>query len=107
MASQINIPQKDRIKRLVDDYAAADKNAIAAALESIKKRIGGLVYQQCKEALANGDYSKGAELTLYYYDKAYNHGLSTRKPDSIQQLFFDEDIPEITAKKVIEFVENN
>jgi tRNA 2-selenouridine synthase len=62
-----------RVKRLAEEYARKEYcEAMAAALERIKKKLGGPRYAELKEMLANWDVEGlGRGLIEYYYDKLY------------------------------------
>jgi tRNA 2-selenouridine synthase len=98
----IDVPKELRIKRLVEDYADCHPSLLEAALERIRKRLDGVLYKQALEALAVMDYAKVADLSLYYYDKAYLHGLSKREPLSIHSLAIEGKEVSLDAQRVLD-----
>lgn len=82
----LEIPQPERVKRLLEDYGEADPEFLAAGLERIARRLGGERYQASLEALKEGDLAEVARLTLSYYDRAYLHGLHHRDQSTITHL---------------------
>jgi len=74
----LNVCKELRIQRLVREYGQFSLPQLLEAVERIQKRLGGLHYQQAVYALEQGDYAHVANLTLAYYDKAYEYGLTQR-----------------------------
>ena len=70
---RIKIPKEERVKKLVQDYGNFPIEDLEAAVVRIEKRLGGESFKNALEALKKNNLSKVAELTLYYYDKAYNY----------------------------------
>lgn len=80
------MPIEQRADRLVADYGACPREALAEAIVRIEKRLGP---QHCKaalEALASGDLRTVALISLRYYDKAYDRGAAQRDPASIVRM---------------------
>ncbi|GAI24565.1 unnamed protein product, partial [marine sediment metagenome] len=69
----------------------------------ITKRLGGLNTKISLEALERRDFYTVADITLHYYDKAYNFGLSKRKEQAIHTLSLKKDFLEENAKLIINF----
>lgn len=103
---KITVPKKTRAKRLVREYGSFDKENLADQLVKIRERMGGQNLKIAMQALESGDLEKVAELSLQYYDKAYQHAGRDRNSEKIFEIDIDEDKPEATAKKVLEFAEN-
>lgn len=97
----IDVPKEHRIHRLVTEYADCHPSLLEAALERIKKRLDGALYKQAMEALALTDYAKVADLSLFYYDKAYLHGLSKRDANNIYTLAIEGNDVSHNARKVL------
>ena len=90
-----------RIKHLLDEYSNLDKLELEKALIRIERRIGGNNLQKALEALKNDDFETVVDISLTYYDKAYQYGIEQR-PDVLK--FFipsEEPDPEINASWVI------
>lgn len=81
-----DMPQPQRVERLVLDYGAYPREELAAALQRIGKRIGPQHAKAALEALALGDLATVARITLDYYDKTYAYGLSQRAPSRVVKL---------------------
>lgn len=76
----LEVSEEARLDRLVEVYAGHDKDALAAAFQRIRKRLGGLRLQQAMQALEREDYREAARLALAYYDKAYRHHSEQKRP---------------------------
>ncbi len=69
-----------RVKRLVNEYGAADRDEFLAIMGKITKKLGGQHYNAAKERLLNNDMSATIDILLTYYDKAYLNSIEKRKP---------------------------
>ena len=98
----VQLPKNLRIERLVKEYAFCDKSLLISAVNRIRKRLGHERADDAIKALAIDDFAKVADITLAYYDKAYSHDISRRKPESVFYLPINEDNPLETAKEVIQ-----
>jgi tRNA 2-selenouridine synthase len=101
---KIIVPKIVREKRLVKEYGMFEKEYLEKSVRNIERRLGGLRTQQSLDALEKGDMNKVAEITLEYYDKAYSHGNSQRKPEMVFEVEVMDDNPSATAKTVLNFV---
>ncbi len=98
----IQIPKNLRIERLVREYAFCKKTLLEEAIIRIQKRLGSDKATDALKALEVDDFAKVADITLVYYDKAYSHDVSRRKPEHIYYLPVTADNPAETAKMAIE-----
>jgi tRNA 2-selenouridine synthase len=98
----IDVKKEIRIGRLMNEYAQFSFEELKQATDKIAKRLGGQQHKDAIEALAQGDFSVGTDIALYYYDKAYLHGLSKRDPEKIRTFEVTENNPIATAKQLIE-----
>lgn len=74
----VEAPFKCRLERLLRDYGSFSGELLAASIKKIEKRLG---YDKCKEAVEcclAGELERAAEITLLYYDKAYQNQLENR-----------------------------
>ena len=102
---RVNVPKSERIKRLVKEYGTFDKKILQVAIERIQKRLGGQWVKRSIEALEAGDMATVADITLVYYDKAYNYNHELRKMEGVHFLEVEQDDPELNAKKVLAFAD--
>ncbi len=101
--ANVDIPKDKRVNRLVAEYAGIDHGLLVEATERIRRRLGGKVTKDALDALIRHDYATVADLTLDYYDKSYSHGLSQRNPASVHLIETEEDNPDQTAKRLIDW----
>ena len=100
---KMHVPKSERIKRLVSEYAYFETEILAQMITKIQKRLGGQNVKLAFESLESGDYKTVADITLAYYDKAYNFGLSKREGQKIHPLELGKDNPAENAAKVLSF----
>jgi len=100
---RLRIPKSERIKRLVREYGAFDKKDLTTAIKKIQKRLGGLRTDQALEALKATKLEVVADITLTYYDRAYN--FNHAKKDFTNVFFIDAqtDDPQSNTYKVLDF----
>jgi tRNA 2-selenouridine synthase len=79
----------DRLDHLVDVYGDADFAGLAEAFRNIEKRLGNERLANAIEALEQGDLRSAAYQALDYYDRAYDHGISRRKPSLVEPVSVD------------------
>jgi len=85
----VDIPFEERAKYLTASYGQHDREELKAAISRISKKLGGLQTQEALKAIDNGELQKACEITLEYYDKAYDHGLGQREGSTIERAVFD------------------
>jgi tRNA 2-selenouridine synthase len=102
----IIVDKQERIQRLVREYASFSREELSACISKITQRLGGQHAKAALAALENNDFATVADITLTYYDKAYNYGLyEKRDKNIIHELYLAKDEPGVNAKKVLEFAE--
>lgn len=74
----LEVPRAARVAKLATEYGAEDPAELAAAIERLHKRLGGLATQQALDAVEAGDFAQMVGLMLEYYDKTYTYGLAQR-----------------------------
>ncbi|MBN1251218.1 MAG: tRNA 2-selenouridine(34) synthase MnmH [Bacteroidales bacterium] len=99
---EISVPKAERIKWLVEEYANFDKKLLESAVLKISKRLGGLNTKLALDAITEGKFDIVADITLQYYDKAYQYGLSKRE-NKILKIGLDKIDHKENAKKIIAF----
>ncbi|MGZ4048168.1 MAG: tRNA 2-selenouridine(34) synthase MnmH [Bacteroidia bacterium] len=96
----IGLSLKSRINYLVNEYGKFSKEELIAATERIGKRLGGQHVKRAIEAIEQGDLKTACEISLVYYDKTYEYGLSQREKENIVHCEFDELEVELITKKI-------
>jgi tRNA 2-selenouridine synthase len=96
----ISAGKQSRIKRLVNEYGCFSKELLAESIKKIEKRLG---YDQAKaalEALKVGNFEAVADITLRYYDKAYQWQIQNRKPESVTEVAANSEDAAVIAKEI-------
>jgi tRNA 2-selenouridine synthase len=103
----VEIPLETRVKRLVKDYGEMPIEGLEDAIRRIERRLGNEAMKEALKCLGERDFEQVAHITLRYYDKAYDHGISARETKDISYLPFDTDEMGRIADKLIDFRTNN
>jgi tRNA 2-selenouridine synthase len=103
---KIELPQEYRVKRLVEDYATFSKKYLIEAIEKIRKRLGGQHANAAIKAIEENCYEEAVRISLKYYDKTYQFGLSKRNLIQIHELNLPDNNAENNAKKIIAFTKS-
>ena len=72
-----------RLELLVREYGDLPVEALGEAIGRVKKRLGGLRYQNAMEALGKSDLAKFADIALSYYDDAYTTAAGKRPREKL------------------------
>lgn len=91
-----------RMPRLLEEYTAFPADQLEASVMRISKRLGGDKTREALEALQRGDYPTAIRITLEYYDKSYNYGLSKRPAGTVIFVETETDDVAVNAAKVKE-----
>jgi len=89
-----------RMPRLLKEYTAFPVEQIIAAVMKISKRLGGDRTREAVEALKRDDYRTAIRITLEYYDKSYNYGLSKRPAGQVIYVETDTDDVAVNSARV-------
>lgn len=91
-----------RLPRLVQEYASFPVDQIIASVMKISKRLGGDKTKLALDAVRNGDFPAAIRVTLEYYDKSYNYGLSKRARGQVIYVHTDTDDISVNTARVRE-----
>jgi tRNA 2-selenouridine synthase len=93
----VEIPEKERVRLLLEDYASQDKAGIAASISKISRSLGDLRTQQALEALKAEDRELLTRMLLKYYDKLYKNSMAAKPEGTVHHFSFHRfDLDEIT-----------
>lgn len=104
---RINFSKHLRLKRLLNDYGKFSNEELAICILKIRKRLGPQHVKRALEELEKGNLSNVANITLTYYDNAYNHDHEKR---NMKDVFFIESETadaKVNAEKIISFANAN
>lgn len=97
----IELPLEIRLQRLVRDYGEQPTEGLELAITNIQRRLGNEQWKNAIEAVRNKEFSGAAKITLHYYDKAYDKGLTIKETKEIYRYIFEEDDVETIAQTLI------
>ncbi len=100
---KISLPLSCRVERLVEDYTSFYQSDLIEAIEKIRKRLGGQHANAAIKAIETNNYAEAVRLSLNYYDKTYQFGLSKRNSKQIHELDLSDNNAAQNAIKLIEF----
>lgn len=99
---RIVIPDEQRIRHLIDDYAAFPKELLIESIKRITRKLGGDRATAAINALEIDDYYTAVGIILQYYDKAYTYDLTKKSGQQIYTLPLES----IDEPALIERIEN-
>ena len=83
----LDVDQEARLQRALKYYSQpVDIETLKISFEKIRKRLGGLDYQEALKALEANDLYTAAAIALKYYDKSYTFQLSQWPSDRVIHL---------------------
>jgi tRNA 2-selenouridine synthase len=91
-----------RLQRLLEEYTKYPAESLKASIFKISKRLGGDNTKEAIHAVETGDFAKAIEITLLYYDKAYQFGLKKKSHKNIIYVETDSYDIENNAFKVLD-----
>lgn len=99
----IDLALDARLSYLAEEYGQFTKGELITATQRIGKKLGGQHVKRAVEAIEAGDLKTAVGITLVYYDRSYEYGLSQRPQQNIIKYSFGKlDVKEI-AKTIKDF----
>lgn len=86
----LNVDFETRSQYLFDVYGKLPKDYLIEGVRKIERRLGGAKAKEAIQAISGGELMKAVEITLKYYDKAYEFGLSKREQNTITKINNDQ-----------------
>ena len=75
----LEIPFEERLKHVVEEYGALDKEKLLNCIVRIQKRLGGMESKNSINFLLDGNITECFRILLKYYDKWYLKSLHNRE----------------------------
>lgn len=100
---RLSIPKEERIGRLVNDYGDYSKEELSKCILKIQKRLGPQHAKRALEELEIGNLKAVADISLTYYDKAYNYNHELRKFKDVFMLECFSSDATLNARKIMDF----
>jgi tRNA 2-selenouridine synthase len=91
-----------RLPRLITEYSIYPPELLNTSIMKISKRLGGDDTRDALNAVGQGDFAKAIEITLRYYDKAYQYSLKKKKAGNLVFVETDTDDIAANAMKILE-----
>jgi tRNA 2-selenouridine synthase len=82
-ALQVERPLEWRVEQLVEVYGCQDPIDLAEATQRIAKRLGPQRTALAQEAIAAADWASACRQMLDYYDRCYDHDLSSHAVQAV------------------------
>jgi len=82
-ALQVERPLEWRVEQLVEVYGCQDPTDLAEATQRIAKRLGPQRTALAQEAIAAADWASACRQMLDYYDRCYDHDLSSHAVQAV------------------------
>ncbi len=98
----IDLPLEIRLNKLAEEYGRFSHEELKTAFGNIVRRLGN---EQCKNAitaLEEKNTKLAAEIALYYYDKAYDKGITMKETKEVFRFAFEEEDVKSIASTLIE-----
>jgi len=101
---RVSIPKTLRIERLVKEYGNYPKEKLKDCVLKIQQRLGPQHVKHALEELEKGNLQKVADISLTYYDKAYNYAHEKRNMKDVFFIDCETSDASLNAKKIMQFV---
>jgi tRNA 2-selenouridine synthase len=75
----IERPLETRINRLTLEYTTCNPQLLIDSINKISKRLGPDNSSKAIKCIEEGNFAEAVEISLRYYDKAYQYGLSNKR----------------------------
>ena len=98
----VELPGDERIAHLCGTYAGFPPAQLAACVEAIRQRLGGVRATAAIEAIRSGDFAAACRIMLTYYDRTYQKCLTAYPPDHITRHAFPKLEPRVIAAALLE-----
>ena len=80
---EVQRPLEQRVEHLVSIYGSQDPAELAEATRRISRRLGPRRTALALEAIAHGDWAAACRQMLDYYDRCYDHELSSHRSSAV------------------------
>lgn len=102
----LDIPAEERAVKLVAEYGQCEADELAAAIQRIHKRLGGLAVKNALQYIEEGNYYEVTKIALFYYDKAYQKGMNTRDQSKVITIPLENTDASLNAVKILQEIEH-
>jgi tRNA 2-selenouridine synthase len=96
-----DIPFEERAKYIAEHYGKYPKEDLLAATERILRRLDTRYSKDALRFITEGNLIESFKISLKYYDKTYEFGLSKREGNTIVKIEMGEINPEKMAEEIL------
>lgn len=96
-----DIPFEERAKYIAEHYGKYPKADLLAATERIYRKLDTRYSKDALKNIEEGNFIESFKVSLRYYDKTYDFGLSKREKNSIIKISFDKINPIEMAQSLV------
>jgi tRNA 2-selenouridine synthase len=89
----VDVSLNRRISFLLGEYGSFNPDHLVEATKKIEKRFGHERTQECIKAIERGDITEAVRISLEYYDRMYDFGLSKREEGKVLSIPVSDDEP--------------
>jgi tRNA 2-selenouridine synthase len=82
----VDVDRNTRVKNLAEEYGSLDADELAAAIQRLRGKLGGLRTSEALKSLDQGIVQEVAHNLLEYYDKTYQHAAQKRPRDQVHRI---------------------
>jgi tRNA 2-selenouridine synthase len=100
MVLQMDVPT--RLPRLIMEYSQYPSELLREGILKISRRLGGDNTKEAIDAIDSGNIARAIEISLRYYDKAYQFSLDRKNNKHIIFISTDTDEISTNAERVLE-----
>ncbi len=104
---QLEVDFQERVKRLIQDYAAYSYEELENSLLKIERRMGGQEVKEALGALHRDELETATGIALKYYDKTYTHATSKGNFSKIVEIPFEKMDCRKAALQLIQLAKEN
>lgn len=97
----VELPLKDRVQALVQEYGSLDKEFLVVCTDRIRKRLGPEQTKNAIAAIRQDRMEDFVRLVLVYYDKTYQNGLKNRTDKLVCRVPVPGDNPAENAAHIL------
>jgi tRNA 2-selenouridine synthase len=98
----VEVPFKERVRRLVDSYTCGETELLIAAIGRIDRRLGSENANQAKKFILERRMDKAVEIVLEYYDKVYARSMGMHKHAVVSTIAATDKNEDETASRILE-----
>ncbi len=101
MVFYLDVPFEERAKYIAEHYGKYPKEELFAATERILRKLDTRFSKDALNFIEDGNLIESFKISLKYYDKTYEFGLSKREGNTIVKITIEKINPEKMAEEIL------